>query len=44
MAYWQTGDLKSAETHLKKAVEFAPGLVAPAELLEKLKAAAQSRR
>jgi hypothetical protein len=37
MAYWQTGDLKNAERHLLKAVELAPGLAAPAELLEKLR-------
>jgi Flp pilus assembly protein TadD len=44
MAYWQTGDYKSAERHLAKAVELAPGLAAPAELLGKLRAAWQVRR
>jgi tetratricopeptide (TPR) repeat protein len=44
MAYWQTGDLKSAERHLVKAVELAPGLTAPAELLKKLNEAARTSR
>jgi hypothetical protein len=36
MAYWQTGDLTNAERHLRKAMELAPGLAAPADLLKKL--------
>jgi Tfp pilus assembly protein PilF len=36
MAYWQSGDLQSAERHLRKAIELAPGLAAPADLLKKL--------
>jgi Flp pilus assembly protein TadD len=36
MAYWQTGDLVNAERHLRKAVDLAPGLAAPADLLKKL--------
>jgi len=41
LAYWQTGDLRAAEQHLAKAVAMAPGLAAPAELLEKLRRARQ---
>jgi hypothetical protein len=37
MAYWQSGDTRAAERHLVKAIELAPGLAAPAELLAKLR-------
>jgi tetratricopeptide (TPR) repeat protein len=41
MAFWQLGDLRSAKRHLVKAVALAPGLAAPAELLEKVRQASR---
>ena len=36
MAYWRTGDLHSAESHLVKAVDLSPGFAPAADLLRQL--------
>ncbi len=37
MAYWKTGDLRSAESHLVKAVDLSPGFAPAADLLRQLR-------
>lgn len=38
MAYWRSGNLRSAEAHLVKAVELGPGFAPAADLLRQLRA------
>jgi tetratricopeptide (TPR) repeat protein len=37
MAYWRTGDIRSAERHLVKAVDLSPGFAPAADLLRQLR-------
>lgn len=37
MAYWRSGNLRSAETHLVKAVDLSPGFAPAADLLRQLR-------
>jgi len=37
MAYWRTGNLRSAESHLLKAVDLSPGFAPAADLLRQLR-------
>ena len=37
MAYWRTGNLRSAEAHLVKAVDLSPGFAPAADLLRQLR-------
>jgi tetratricopeptide (TPR) repeat protein len=37
MAYWRTGNQRSAEAHLVKAVELSPGFAPAADLLRQLR-------
>jgi hypothetical protein len=41
MAYWRTGDPRSAEGHLVKAVDLSPGFAPAADLLRQLRQSAR---
>jgi predicted CXXCH cytochrome family protein len=44
MAQWRSGDLRSAESSLVKAIELNPGFAAPVELLQQLRQQLQQAR